>query len=59
MTFLIVLGVLLMIYVIGKYITAKNKDLRNHYTEQFENLLSKGAKDVGCIVVAVIIIIFL
>lgn len=59
MTFIIILGVLLLIYVIGKYIAAKNKDLRNHNTAQFGDFLSQGAKNVGCIVVAVIVLIFL
>ena len=59
MIILIIFGVLLLIYVIGKYISAKNKDLNNRNTAQFGNSLSNGAKNVAWIVFTIVAVIIL
>lgn len=59
MTILIILGIILLVYIIGKYISARNKDANNQNTAQFGSSLSKGAKNIGCIVITVVGIVLI
>jgi hypothetical protein len=56
MLFIIVLIVtLLVIYFVGKYITANNKDKNNRSTSAFGEELANFAKSLGCIIGGVLI----
>lgn len=56
MLFIIVLIVtLLVIYFIGKYITASNKDKNNRSTSAFGEELANFAKSLGCMIGGVLI----
>ena len=55
----IVIICLVVIYFIGKYISATNKDKNNSNTAQFGDGLAGFAKNTGCIVISVIIIVII
>ena len=53
----IILVSLLVLYFIGKYISANNKDKNNTNTAKFGDGLSGFAKNTGCLIISVIAII--
>ena len=55
----IVIICLIVIYFIGKYISAANKDKSNSNTAQFGDGLAGFAKNTGCLLISVILIVII
>lgn len=55
----VILISLLVLYFIGKYITASNKDKNNQNTAQFGEGLSGFAKNTGCLIISIVVMVVL
>lgn len=53
----VIIILILVLYFIGKYISASNKDKNNPNTAQFGEKLAGLAKNTGCVIILFVIVI--